>query len=111
MRSAVKAQRQLQDVLEIGRKHHLAPAVSEPVRMQSHKRSAQDREQAKTDPRDDQPPERATGRRLGERVNDPTEQHRFRKLRACQNHIRQGQQPAKPGLVAEQYEHAHIEAY
>ena len=52
-----------------------------------------------------------TGRRLaGEHVDDAAEQHRFGELRAGQQQIGDGKDPAQPRLLAEQLEDAGVKA-
>ena len=54
---------------------------------------------------------RAGRRRLaGEHVDDAAEQHRFGELRAGQQQIGAGQDPAQPRLFAEQFEDARVKA-
>ena len=46
----------------------------------------------------------------GEHVDDAPEQHRFGELRAGQQQVGAGQNPAQPRLLAEQFEDARVEA-
>ena len=106
MGAGVEGQRQLHDVLEIVRQHHLALAVRQPVGMQRDGRAAQDGEQAEAaqaassgQADDDRPAPGRAGRRA---IDDAAEQHRFGELRAGQQQIGAGQDPAQPRLLAEQ---------
>ena len=54
--------------------------------------------------------ERAGGWLAGENVDDPAEQHRLGELRAGQQQIGAGKDPAQPRLFAEQPEDAGIKA-
>ncbi len=58
---------------------------------------------------DDDAP-RSRGRLAGEDVDDAAEQHRFGELRAGQQQIGAGEDPAQPRLLAEQFKDAGIEA-
>ena len=110
MGAAVKGERQLQHVLEVGREDALAAAMCEPVRVQRHKCPAQDAEQRKTAPGNDQHVEPLSDR-MGERIDDAAEQHRLRELRAGQRQVGEREQPSQPGFVAEQAQHTRIKLY
>jgi hypothetical protein len=116
MDAAVKAERQLQDMLEIVGHHRVAPAVRQPVGMQRHERAAGDGEEAEAHPRRQQRYEIGPGRRAaaalraGQRIDDAPEQHRLGELRRRQRHIGNRQHPAEPGLVAQKLEHTCVQA-
>ncbi len=113
MVAGVEVQRQLHDVLEIAGQHRLALAVRQPVGMQGDGGAAQNGEQAERRPG---APAAATPtttqaarRRLaGEHVDDAAEQHRFGELRAGQQQVGAGEDPAQPRFLAEQFEHARV---
>ncbi|MGY3618774.1 hypothetical protein ACVJGD_004970 [Bradyrhizobium sp. USDA 10063] len=113
MGAGVKGQRQLQDMLEIIGQDRLPLAMREPVGMQRHDGTTPDREQAERDPGREQRPWRGgrdqPGDRLArEHVDDLAEQHRLGELRAGEQEIGAGQDPAEPRLLAEQFEHANV---
>ncbi len=110
MGGAVEGERQLQHVLEVGGEDALAAAVREPVGVQRHEGAAQDAEQGKPAPGGDQHIEPLSDR-MGERVDDAAEQHRLRELRAGQRQVGECEQPAQPGLVAEQAQHTRIKLH
>ena len=113
--AAVKAERQLQDVLEIVGHHHVAAAVRQPVGVQRDQRPADDGEEPERRPRrraaspDRTRPARALGLRAGQRIDDAAEQHRLGELGGRQRHVGERQHPAEPGLLAEQLQHAHVQ--
>ena len=112
MGAGVEGQRQLHDVLEIAGQHRLALAVRQPVGVQRDRRAAADGEQAERRPGRQQRPgrRRSPAGLAGEHVDDAAEQHRFGELRAGQQQIGAGENPAQPRLLAEQLKHARIEA-
>ena len=115
MGAGVESQRQLHDVLEIIRQHRLTLAMGQPIRMKRYGGAAADGEQAESRPGRQQRPcrrgsERPRRRLAGQDVDDTTEQHRFGELRAGQQQIGAGQDPAQPCLLAEQFKNAGIEA-
>ena len=115
MGAGVEGQRQLHDVLEIIRQHRLALAVRQPVGVQRDRGTAADGEQAERRPRRQQRPgrrrrQRTAGGLAGEHVDDAAEQHRLGELRAGQQQIGDGENPAQPRLLAEQFEDAGIKA-
>ncbi len=115
MGAGMKGQRQLHDVLEIIRQHHLALAVRQLVGVERDRRAAEDREQAERNPGREQRPRRIRRQRpglrfAGEHVDDLAEQHRLGELRAGQQQVGEGQNPAQPRLLAEQLEDAGVEA-
>ena len=109
MRAGVEGHRQLQDVLEIAGQHRLALAVREPVGLRARHRADADGEQAERGPGGEQRPGRAAGL-AGEHVDDAAEQHRLGELRGRQQEIGDGEDPAKPRFLAEQFEDAGVEA-
>ena len=115
MGAAVEGQRQLQDMLEIAGQHRLALAMRQPVGVQRHRGAAPDGEQAEPRPGRQQRP--GGGGRVGigrmtagKHVDNAAEQHRLGELRAGQQQVGAGQDPAQPCLFAEQIEDADIEA-
>ena len=95
----MKGQRQLHDVLEIIRQHRLALAMRQPVGMQRDRGAASNGEQAEGRPGREQRPgrrgaERAGGCLAGENVDDAAEQHRLGELRAGQQQVGAGENPA-----------------
>ena len=115
MGAGVEGQRQLHDVLEIVGQHRLALAVRQLVGIERDERAARDGEQAERHPGAQQRPGRIRGQRAGlrlagEHVDDLAEQHRLGELRAGQQQIGEGQNPAQPRLLAEQLEHAGVKA-
>ena len=115
MGAGVEGQRQLHDVLEIIGQHRLALAVRQPVGMERDHRAAGDGEQAERHPGRQQRPRRVRGQRpglrlAGEHVDDLAEQHRLGELRAGQQQIGEGENPAQPRLLAEQLEDAGVKA-
>ena len=109
MRAGVERHRQLQDVLEIARQYGLALAVREAVRMQRDDRADADGEQAEGGPGREQRPRRAAVL-AREHVDDAAEQHGLGELRRRQQEIGDGEDPAEPRFLAEQFEDAGIEA-
>ena len=115
MGAGVEGQRQLHDVLEIIGQHRLALAVRQPVGMERDQRAARDGEQAERHPGRQQRPGRVRGQRpglrlAGEHVDDLAEQHRLGELRAGQQQVGEGENPAQPRLLAEQFEDAGVKA-
>ena len=116
MRAGVVAQRQLQDVFEEHRAHHLILPVRQAVGMQRHERAAEDDEKAKCDPGADQqhqfPPGNLRDARLGtgERIHDAAEQDGFDEHRRGERQIGDCQHPAQTPLASEQFEHADVES-
>jgi hypothetical protein len=116
MRAGVVAQRQLQDVFEEHRAHHLILPVRQAVGMQRHERAAHDDEKAKCHPGADQqhqlPPGNLRDARLGtgERIHDAAEQDGFDEHRRGERQIGDCQHPAQTRLASEQFEHAEVKA-
>ena len=115
MGAGVEGQRQLHDVLEIIGQHRLALAVRQLVGMERDQRAARDGEQAERHPGRQQRPGRVRGQRpglrlAGEHVDDLAEQHRLGELRAGQQQVGEGENPAQPRLLAEQLEDAGVKA-
>ena len=113
MVAGVEVHRQLHDVLEIAGQHRLALAVRQPVGMQGDGGAADNGEQAERRPGAQQRPGRRRRKRpsrrfAGEHIDDAAEQHRFGELRAGQQQVGAGQDPAQPRFVAEQLEHARV---
>ena len=102
MRGAVEAQRQLQDVFEIGREDDLAPAMGKPIRMQRDERAAQYGEQPKADPGGDQPSSRCPDAALVSASRMRPNRTGSRKLRARQCQVGKREQPAESRFVAKQ---------
>ena len=111
---AVKAERKLQNVLEIAGQDDVAAAVREAVGVKSDQRAAGDGEKPEAGPGGQQHSQSRPRRRLaaslraGQRVDDAAEQHRLGKLRGGQRHIRQRQRPCQSALGPEQSENAAI---
>ena len=115
MGAGVEGQRQLHDVFEIIGQHRLALAMRQLVGVERDRGAAQDGEQAERHPGRQQRPGRRRGQRAGcrlagQHVDDLAEQHRFGELRAGQQQIGAGQNPAQPRLLAEQFEDAGVKA-
>ena len=115
MGAGVEGQRQLHDVLEIVGQHRLTLAVRQPVGMERDQRAAGDGEQAERHPGRQQRPRRIRGQRpglrlAGQHVDDLAEQHRLGELRAGQQQVGKGENPAQPRLLAEQLEDAGVKA-
>ena len=114
MGAGVIAQRQLQDVLEIVRAHHLGVAVGEPVGVQRDHGAGDDDEEAEPDPGADQRKQHAVVQlpraalRIRERIDDAAEQDGLHEGRGGQRHPGQRQRPAEPGLGPEQFEHPQV---
>ena len=96
MGAGVESQRQLHDVLEIIRQHRLALAVREPIGVQGDRGTASDGKQAERRPGRQQWPGgcRTRRRRAGENIDNPAEQHRLCELRASEQQVGAGEQPA-----------------
>jgi hypothetical protein len=104
----------LQHMLEIVGHHHLPLTMGEPVGMQRHHRTAQNREQAETRPGAHQHHEVRPGQfgemalRVRQGVDDAAEQDRLHEDREGERHVRDGQDPAQASLAPEQLENAKV---
>ena len=115
MGAGMEGQRQLHDVFEVIRQHRLTLAMGQPIGVKGHGGATADGEQAESRPgRQQRPcrrgPERPRRRLAGQDIDDTAEQHRLGELRAGQQQIGAGQDPAQPCLLAEQFKNAGIEA-
>ena len=116
MLDAVKGERQLQNMLEIAGEHRLPAAVGKTIGIERNERAAQHGEDSKPRPGDQQQrQDRPIGRRVaglcaGERIDNPTEQHRLGELRRSERRVTGRQQPTEPALGSQKPEHASIEA-
>ena len=115
MGAGVKGQRQLHDMFEITGENRLTLAMREAVRLQGDERAADDREQSERHPCAEQRPgrcddaEQRVGTWLaGQHVDDAAEQHRLGELRHGKQQIGDGEKPAEPGFLAEQFKNANI---
>ena len=114
----MKAQGQLEHVLEEAGQHGLAALMGKPVGEQSDEHATHDHEQAKADPGGGmsgttgaaRSSARAWSCAAGQRIDDAPEQHRLGEQRDRQRHIGDGEQPAKTDLRPEQTENPPIEA-
>jgi len=114
MGAGVEGQRQLHDVFEIVGQHRLTLAMRQLIGVERNRGAAQDGEQPERHPGRQQRPgddeDSGPGVACRRARRRAAEQHRFGELRAGQQQIGTGQNPAQPCLFAEQLEDAGVKA-
>src|ERR1700675_263883 len=116
MNLAMEGEGKLQHVLEIAGQHREPASMRQAVGEQRDQRAADDREQTKADPSEQQQPkswpvrQSGIGLRVGQHIYDPAEQHRLSKLRYSQRHVGERKEPAQATVRSQLFQDAAVKA-